>query len=699
MTLGHTGFPGPGGGEGLSSMSSNLQQVQRVSVKSLGSSLWLALIVAVAGSTVVFFGWQKFRLGTPADWVALALGILAVLFLGAAILLERVYRGRLQKSEERYRQLFENNPAGVYRSVQEGQLQDCNSAFAALFGYDKQEILKKNAKELYADLKDREDLLSLVHSQGHAQIEAQFIRSNNTAFWGLLRATSLSFPGEPLVFEGTILDVTERRSSQVALQEFSKIASDYEVRFQERLERLLSVGCEFLEAEIGAFWKVTGNTLQIESQAGADLLPPNTSFTLEETYAGKVARHGRLASFRKAEESWLKDYAVVRPFPLEAYIGIPVLVSGRVAGILDFGKRTPRSFGQTHEAFMELIASWLGGELERQRLEKESRCLTFLMEFLPTCNTIKEALDFFTPKWDEFFPGSAGAVYLDHEGEGLPEASKWGDEAGELPVVLLKSDCWASRMNRLSLSTQEKEFPCKHVAGLSQYEHFCLPMMARGKSWGVLYVRFVPAVEVPGRSLSAVRESRRRLAAAVSEHLAMSLANLDLREQLKIQAERDPLTKLFNRKYLDHWLDLGTEGQDTRLGIIMIDLDNFGTINKKHSHHTGDHVLAELGDFMRRWVRQGDKVFRYGGEEFVVVLEGVTLDITQRRAENLRHELKNLKMRFNGESLEQLTLSAGVAALPDHGDLRKNVLMTAERAMRQSKEAGKDRVTVASSAG
>jgi hypothetical protein len=89
---------------------------------------------------------------------------------------------------------------------------------------------------------------------------------------------------------------------------------DHEEDFRERLERLLAVGCNFLATEIGAFWKVAGNTLQIDSQTGGDLLPPDGVFALDKTYAGEVARKRELASFLRAKESWLGDYAAVRPF-------------------------------------------------------------------------------------------------------------------------------------------------------------------------------------------------------------------------------------------------------------------------------------------------------------------------------------------------------------------------------------------------
>jgi len=698
-------------------MRSMSQQVRRAfSAENrkilLGRSLWFALALASLLTVGTYLVWEQVRLsqGEPSvvDKVALVIGIVVMLFFCGAIYAANVAWIKRRKSDERYRQLFENNPAGVYRSDVKGRLLDCNTAFVTLFGYaGREEILIESTKDFYGDLAERSHLLTSLLQDGRAQTETLFRRKDGSTFWGVLSARTLASPGESPMFEGTVIDVTRRKRiedelqrSEDALQEFSKIALDHEQDFQIRLGRLLSVGCHFFACETGAFWKLEGETLRIESQAGGGLVPAGTVFALAETYAGEVVRRGELAGFACAAESWREGEASVRPFPLEAYVGLPVFVSGGIAGILDFGSRMPREapFGPTYREFLQIIGLWLGGELERQQRDEESRRLSFLMEYLPSCNTMQEAFHFFASQWDEFFPKSTGAVYLDLEGDDLRAAYRWGEGAGELDERLPRHDCWAFRFNRQSLSAQEA-VPCIHLAGAASFEHFCLPMLARGKTWGVLHLRFDREVPAPGRSSAALRESRRRLAAAVAENLAMSLANLDLREKLKIQAERDPVTQLFNREYFNRWLEGSLidvpAARDGRSGLIMLDLDNFGRFNKEVSHMAGDHVLGELGDLLRREIRGGDIACKYGGEEFVVILDGASLEVTRKRAEKLREGFKSLQLSYQGRILGPLTLSAGVAALPDHGDSRQSVLAAADAALRHAKEAGRDQVAVA----
>ena len=124
--------------------------------------------------------------------------------------------------------------------------------------------------------------------------------------------------------------------------------------------------------------------------------------------------------------------------------------------------------------------------------------------------------------------------------------------------------------------------------------------------------------------------------------------------------------------------------------IIMLDLDHFKLFNDTHGHEAGDAVLQVFGSFLQRHVRGGDIACRYGGEEFTLILPGTSLEIAKQRAEQLCEELRALTVDFKKQILGPLTLSAGVASFPSHGDSGDMVLQIADQALYQAKSEGRD---------
>jgi diguanylate cyclase (GGDEF)-like protein len=197
-------------------------------------------------------------------------------------------------------------------------------------------------------------------------------------------------------------------------------------------------------------------------------------------------------------------------------------------------------------------------------------------------------------------------------------------------------------------------------------------------------------------------ESKQRLAAAVAEQIAMALANLNLRETLRHQSIRDSLTGLFNRRYMEETLERELhrgKRKGAPVGIIMLDLDHFKMFNDTFGHLAGDALLRAVGEFLQARVRGEDIVCRHGGEEFAVILPEASLESTRQRAEHLRDGVKILEVQHRGQSLGTITLSAGVAAFPDHGATAEVVLREADAALYRAKADGRDRVVVAQSPG
>ena len=182
----------------------------------------------------------------------------------------------------------------------------------------------------------------------------------------------------------------------------------------------------------------------------------------------------------------------------------------------------------------------------------------------------------------------------------------------------------------------------------------------------------------------------------MAEDLALALANLRLRETLRSQAIRDSLTGLFNRRYLEVTMERElnrVKRQGTPLGVIMMDLDHFKDYNDTFGHSAGDKLLSALGALLKSHIRGEDIACRYGGEEFLLILPGASMEIALERAEGLRQAVKEMHQHYQG--LKPASLSLGVAVYPDHGDTGGQLIQSADAALYRAKRAGRDRVVAA----
>jgi diguanylate cyclase (GGDEF)-like protein len=205
----------------------------------------------------------------------------------------------------------------------------------------------------------------------------------------------------------------------------------------------------------------------------------------------------------------------------------------------------------------------------------------------------------------------------------------------------------------------------------------------------LLLLAFVATVVTTGLVLSAVVRQRGRTAEALQRAL----------KNLEEQAIRDPMTGLYNRRYLVDFLArelTRARRAGAPLAVIMMDLDRFKRINDTFGHDAGDHVLLEVAALLKKSVRGNDMVCRFGGEEFVIVLTDATAEIAVRRCEAIRESIKLQEPVYQGNSLGSSTASFGIALFPDHGDSHDALMRASDEALYEAKRAGRDRVVVAS---
>jgi diguanylate cyclase (GGDEF)-like protein len=335
---------------------------------------------------------------------------------------------------------------------------------------------------------------------------------------------------------------------------------------------------------------------------------------------------------------------------------------------------------------------------ESGRLNREIFLVSELADQLHACITGDEAHQIISHMAIRLFPEKSGALFLLNASRNILEMTvTWGENPPD-QSMMDPQVCWALRRGRPYLMQDpDRDLICEHLSPPLASGYYCAPLVAQGETLGVLHLR-ASAPTPGGVSRPAFSASTQALTLTVAEHLALSLGNLKLQEALRHQAIRDPLTGLFNRRFMLETLErelYRMHRKKSSLGVIMVDLDHFKRFNDTFGHSGGDALLSALGRMLLDQVRKEDVACRYGGEEFTLILPEASLETTYERAEEVRRLVHGLNLEHHGQSLGGITISLGVAVYPQHGDNPEALLRAADKALYQAKHAGRDRVVAA----
>ena len=344
------------------------------------------------------------------------------------------------------------------------------------------------------------------------------------------------------------------------------------------------------------------------------------------------------------------------------------------------------AFRKTHGELLALVS-------ELKKVEGEMQLLNRMNGLLQTCTTQDEAYRVVGMLMGELFAGRNGFLAIFHASDqNLQRVACWGDEALAEPTFSTE-DCWALRRGQPhNVIDPPAGLMCRHFVHPPETGYMCVPLTVQSETLGLLCLMGV-AVK---KGEHQVREQQ--LALMVGEAIKLSLSNLKLREKLREQATRDPLTGLFNRRHLEE--SLSRELHRARRGksplcIAMLDLDHFKKFNDTFGHQAGDLLLRELGQVLREKLRKSDIACRYGGEEFVIVMPDSSLADTFQRLEEIRVLVKKLEIRHGEQLLGTITISAGIAGTRENGGMTiREFLHAADTALYAAKQAGRDRVVV-----
>lgn len=286
----------------------------------------------------------------------------------------------------------------------------------------------------------------------------------------------------------------------------------------------------------------------------------------------------------------------------------------------------------------------------------------------------------------ELVPGFSGALYVfNNSRDRLVLSTTWARaEHDALPETINPGTCWALKRGKPHFNRGDSNKLCcaHHVGSETTLE---IPMIARGEIVGLL--------QLFASGISAVErlEQVTGLGSALADGMSLALANMALREKLRNQALRDPLTGLYNRRYMEDCLQRFVrlaERENREISLIMVDLDHFKRLNDEHGHSFGDQVLRDTALALTGSLRETDIVCRFGGEELVVILPDCPLERAADKAELLRLRIEELSNTHGTD----ISASFGVASLPHTSQSVSDLLVAADQALYKAKQAGRNQV-------
>lgn len=339
-------------------------------------------------------------------------------------------------------------------------------------------------------------------------------------------------------------------------------------------------------------------------------------------------------------------------------------------------------------------------QTELSGINREASLLSETDDLLQSCLTSEEAYNAIIRHMKSQLPTASGAICaITNTRDWVEVVARWGQPL-LAETLFAPKDCWALRRGRTNIMiATDSPLYCAHIGAARPDYAMCVPMAAQGETLGVLYLDGGKS----GGLQSAARfqrlsESEERMVKTLAEHLALAVANLNLRETLRTQSIRDPLTGLFNRRYMEESLERELRRAIRKkfpLAVLMVDVDHFKRFNDTFGHEAGDEILRELAHLFQSQVRAEDIVCRYGGEEFILILPEVSLEAARERGERFREAAKSTQILYRGKTLERLTISVGLSGCPQHGTTGETLLRIADAALYRAKEEGRDRVVVA----
>jgi diguanylate cyclase (GGDEF)-like protein/PAS domain S-box-containing protein len=607
-----------------------------------------------------------------------------------------------RQAEELYRTLANNSHTGVY-IVQNGKLRFVNPHIPEYSGYLKEELLDMDILDfVYPDDRKivRKNAVDMLEGKRSTPYEFRIVDREGRIRWLMEMVASITYEGKQAVL-GNTMDITEKIQAESALRESEKRISDISNNMADWIWEADENGVYTYSSD--KVHTVLGYTPEeIIGKPFSDFFLADNIEQMREILIGIMNNKKPI----KDLESWRtrkngEHVCLITngvPFfdnqgHFKGYRGVNRDITER--------KRAEEAIEQANYKLHSMVYEY---SLRNQRISLFNQ----MSEKLQISGSLEDTYSIMSQFAQKLFPVAAGSLFMFDASRNLVEAvTFWGKGlSGE--KAFIPEDCCALQHGKMHVTSDSLSGSrCPHLSGTVGKSSLCVPLSAQGEALGMLHLQqqissgSIPAKPEFDERSKGINVEMQQLAVTMADLFSLALANIKLRDTLKQQATRDPLTGLFNRRYMEETLNRETsrsERYGIPLGVIMIDIDHFRRFNNTFGHEAGDIVLKDLGKFLQINVRKEDVACRYGGEEFTLIMPGASLDITEKRAEDIRRKVQHLQIYYNGQPLESITLSLGVATFPDHGSMGEAVLQAADAALYTAKHRGRNQVAVAGDA-
>ncbi len=586
-------------------------------------------------------------------------------------------------------------PVGFLITDRVGRIVWTNPTIEQMTGFTPEELLGKNPRIFNSGLQPdsfyREVWTTILAGQKW-QGEMVNRRKDGTLYHEEQIITPVrDAKGEISHFISVKRDVSERRASESALRRsdelFRQVTENIqEVFFVYSPEPLRVI---YVSPAYEHVWGRSLGSVYGQPELLLDSVHPDDRKAVVQTFLQDRKGRPSATEFRILRPDGASRWIRVRTFPVHNETGRFI----RVVGFAEDATARKQGEEELCRARNELnLALAESGERER-----ENQKLTELVDMIQCCQSRDQAFKIVEEFLGQIFVAFGGALYLISPSRDEAEAvAAWGLGA-EADRIFDPQDCWGLRRGKVHVVPDASSaMRCAHTHDRQDTGHICIPLVADGEALGLLY--FVcpkDALELAPEFHSDPWKRIAERAAVVGERLSLALANLQLREVLRQQSVRDPLTGLFNRRYMEETLDRELSSAARRndpVAVAMCDLDRFKDFNDIFGHDAGDLVLREVSAVLKANVRHGDVVCRLGGEEFVIILPGASVEIARERLEAIRQQVQSLSITHRGRTLGKVTISAGLAGFRKDGSTAEDLLRVADKALYSAKNEGRNRV-------
>lgn len=371
-------------------------------------------------------------------------------------------------------------------------------------------------------------------------------------------------------------------------------------------------------------------------------------------------------------------------------LGLAVSLATFWTLLVSLSRENRRNFRLEREA-REALQGLRRSQAMTERLSAQRWALSEYTGMLQSAQNLDEAMELTSATFARLLPHLGGQCYLSRPSRDFLESrASFGQAAIDSSEAFAPHDCWGLRRGQPHHNHDATGMRCAHLdhgTSLSGIATLCVPLTAHGETLGLLHAS--------GPAGGGEDDNDAAIIGLLGEQLAMAIANLRLRETLRQQSLRDPLTGLFNRRYFEESLRremLRCERKRLPLALLVVDIDHFKAFNDSQGHSAGDAVLAHVGRTIASLVRAEDMACRYGGEEFTIVMPEVDAAGAVARAEAIRRAVSQGTISHNGLTLGPVTLSIGVAAFPQDGVTPELLFEVADASLYRAKAEGRNRV-------